>query len=646
LRRTVVFFLMCLAVALPLAAQNAGDFSITTFKAGEGDDTVVERAALRNWVYFRAFIAKPVNGPEAVLELDLPGEDFEAGAACTGTKPIRCTIPSNQWDFVDITVRAVMNETGVQTATARLIAPGDPNPANDQASVSLEVFDQPSTSVRTLAYSPTGRYEPGSEAKFLVEVRNYFGTDATDAVLTLTLPDGGTFTGVTPSDPAVTCVVDPGRATCTLPLLPERGLFDVAVDAKAPEQLTGGDFTLHASLRTSVADFDPEDNDASSGGALIRHILVTNTGDEGSGSLRQALLDAQQLCATEPCTVDFRIPGTPQNGRFVIRPRTELPEVRGTVTIDGATQKAFGSDANPAGPEIELDGSLTTGTTRGLVLGDGCDMNVLELAIRNFPAPGIELRRGGETPEGCSRQVPYLTTTLAHNHLTGNYRGIAVAAATTVFVTDNFIAGNRRAGVFVESAFHSGIARNLISGNGASGIFLGNTSGSVTNNRVIANGEWGIARTYGGGDVVIRQNSIHDNRHPAIDAGLDFETPNATDSWTNRPPNKPVLFSAQYDPVANKTIVRGRLDSETLGGNPVPEEFLIDVYSSRAGSAAVQAEQWVAAQVVAGHGDFTIEVDGDYRGRQISATHTRNRRIFFDDFIRNTSELSNGVIAQ
>ena len=47
-----------------------------------------------------------------------------------------------------------------------------------------------------------------------------------------------------------------------------------------------------------------------------------------------------------------------------------------------------------------------------------------------------------------------------------------------------------------------------------------------------------------------------------------------------------------------------------------------------------------------GHADFAIEVDGDHRGREITATHTRNRRIFFDDFLRNTSELSNGVIAQ
>ena len=45
---------------------------------------------------------------------------------------------------------------------------------------------------------------------------------------------------------------------------------------------------------------------------------------------RQALLDTQQFCATAPlCRIVFRIPGAGEEGRFVIRPRSELPPVQG-----------------------------------------------------------------------------------------------------------------------------------------------------------------------------------------------------------------------------------------------------------------------------------------------------------------------------
>ncbi|HYI13444.1 MAG TPA: NosD domain-containing protein [Thermoanaerobaculia bacterium] len=636
--------MICLAVALPLAAQNAGDFSVT-LRADSSSGQTLDRAAIRGRVYYVALVKRPINGPEAVVELDLPGENLDAGTRCTGTRPLRCTVPSESWEFHSIMVGSTMNQAGVQTATARVIAPNDPNSQNDQSSVSLEVVDAPSLVGRTYHASASSRLAPGEATKFYAEVANYNGKEATDVVLTLTLPDGGTFTGLTVTDPAATCVVDPATIVCSLPLIKERAQFEVVAEVKAPERLTGGNVTFMASSRSAHPDFNPADNVNTTVVPLIRHILVTNTNDEGGGSLRQALLDAQQLCATAPCTIDFRIPGTPAGGRFVIQPRTELPEVLGTVKIDGATQKAFGGDANPTGPEIELDGSLTEGPAHGLLLGVGCDMYVLELAIRNFPAPGIELKPDRFDFGNCSAFDAYPATIITGNHITGNYRGIAIVDAPTTSVKDNFIAGNRRAGIFVENTFQVWIERNLVSGNGASGMFLDATYGHAIENRVIANGEWGIARTKRG-DLSITRNSIYANRHLAIDYGLDLETPNREDDHFDAPPNKPVLFSAQYDPVANKTVVRGRLDSVSLGGSVGGDEFVIEVYASRPESGEGQAEQWLGQQGVATHADFEIAVDGDHRGKRITATHTRRRRIFFDDFVRNTSELSGGVVAQ
>jgi len=62
--------------------------------------------------------------------------------------------------------------------------------------------------------------------------------------------------------------------------------------------------------------------------------VVTNTNDAGSGSLRQAMLDAQ-TDATPPSLITFNITGgVPQ----VITPLSTLPTIQTTTTIDGTTQ--------------------------------------------------------------------------------------------------------------------------------------------------------------------------------------------------------------------------------------------------------------------------------------------------------------------
>ncbi len=106
--------------------------------------------------------------------------------------------------------------------------------------------------------------------------------------------------------------------------------------------------------------------------------LVTNTLDSGSGSLRQAILDANQ--ATQTAQIVFAIPDTDANyvdvdsslvsgdaapDTFRITPTTGLPWINNVnghaVSLDATTQHAFTGDTNPNGPEIELDGSAVAG---------------------------------------------------------------------------------------------------------------------------------------------------------------------------------------------------------------------------------------------------------------------------------------------
>ena len=79
---------------------------------------------------------------------------------------------------------------------------------------------------------------------------------------------------------------------------------------------------------------------------LADTITVTNTYDSGTGSLRQAILDANANIE-EPDSIIFHIPKTDPNyvdssGVWLIRPDSGLPKIVGNgVTIDGRSQKQF-----------------------------------------------------------------------------------------------------------------------------------------------------------------------------------------------------------------------------------------------------------------------------------------------------------------
>ena len=64
---------------------------------------------------------------------------------------------------------------------------------------------------------------------------------------------------------------------------------------------------------------------------------VTNTNDQGVGSLRQAILDANARAATFD-TIAFNVSGT---GPFRIAPTSFLPMVSDRVTIDATTQPGY-----------------------------------------------------------------------------------------------------------------------------------------------------------------------------------------------------------------------------------------------------------------------------------------------------------------
>ena len=111
---------------------------------------------------------------------------------------------------------------------------------------------------------------------------------------------------------------------------------------------------------------------------------VTNTNDSGAGSLRQALLDAQN-CAGAPHTIAFDVPaGSLTNGVAVFAPSSALPELTcGGTTIDGTTQTANGGNTN----DVTLGTGGTVGTGADGVAGTGD-----EAALPQLNGPEVQIQ--------------------------------------------------------------------------------------------------------------------------------------------------------------------------------------------------------------------------------------------------------------
>jgi len=253
--------------------------------------------------------------------------------------------------------------------------------------------------------------------------------------------------------------------------------------------------------------------------------MVTNTADTGAGTLRSMLQTANSNGGTN--TIVFQLPGTPP---FSLKPASALPALTAPVTIDGTSQPGYAGI-----PVIELNGSLTSGSTVGLRFSaDGCYLR--GIAINHFPVQLIELDSNSNRIQGTYIGTD-VTGTLARSSGSGSY-GILVKKGAGNLIggnndTDrNVIAGGNDTGIYllntsnniiqgnyigVNSAgtaslsnLNSGVviygsssnliggilpgAGNVISGNGASGVYLIGAVGAATTGNVITGNYLGLDR--------------------------------------------------------------------------------------------------------------------------------------------------------
>src|SRR5262249_52301482 len=148
---------------------------------------------------------------------------------------------------------------------------------------------------------------------------------------------------------------------------------------------------------------------------LLATFLVSNANDSGAGSLRQAILDANDTAGAN--RIEFNISGT---GVHTIQPGSALPALTGTVAIDGTTEPGYAGS-----PLIVLNGGAAGATANGLTL-QGNGSAVKGLVINGFAQAGLLLTVGGNDTITAN----YLGTDSAGTNAVGNGEGIRLDASS------------------------------------------------------------------------------------------------------------------------------------------------------------------------------------------------------------------------
>ena len=281
--------------------------------------------------------------------------------------------------------------------------------------------------------------------------------------------------------------------------------------------------------------------------ATRQALVVTNTNNHGTGSLREAITNANAIPGTD--TITFSIPGP---GIKLINLLTPLPEITEPVAIDASTQPGFAG-----APLIELNGdNIPLGT--GLLITGG-NTTVRGLAIGGFNFAGIVLRSGnnnliqgnyigidatGTQPRpnhtgllltDSSNNIIGGTTAAARNVISGNGEGINIESpGNTVqgnLIGTDFTGTKKIGNIFginanIPNTLIGGVtpgARNVISGNGASGVSFGGNGSKlqgnfigtdITGTQPLSNGGGGVisgTNALIGGDVPEARNVISGN---------------------------------------------------------------------------------------------------------------------------------------
>ncbi len=276
---------------------------------------------------------------------------------------------------------------------------------------------------------------------------------------------------------------------------------------------------------------------------------VTNLNDSGTGSLRQAIIDAN--VAADADTINFGIAGT-------ITPATPLPTITNPVTINGYSAPGAVANTGSAGfvgtLVVEISGAGAGGSGIGLRIS-ASNCSVTGLVINRFEDSGIRIDTGTNNTVTGS----FIGTNLAGTASLGNFnRGILIVGSTGNSIGaanaagTNVISGNFGTGISITGGGSATVRRNLIGTN-------------KTGTAVLANSQDGIriadssGSTIGGANAGSR-NIISGNGGSGVTI---VQSSNATTASGN-------LISANYigvDITGNTTVMSGTFQTSPVGNN-------------------------------------------------------------------------------
>jgi titin len=213
---------------------------------------------------------------------------------------------------------------------------------------------------------------------------------------------------------------------------------------------------------------------------------VTSTGDSGTGTLRQAILDAN--ANPGPDKITFNIAGT---APYLIQPTSALPFISDPIVIDGTTQPGFAGK-----PLIQLDGSKAGGAN-GLTINAG-SCTIKGLDVTHFNGDGIKVQASNN-----SIQSNYIGTDPTGTKPQSNTQnGVEIDAGTQNVIQGNLVSGNGTFPGHYNGIQISGIGtnQNVVVGNRVGTDFSGNfplpnacygvaITSSAQNNQIGASGK-------------------------------------------------------------------------------------------------------------------------------------------------------------
>jgi uncharacterized repeat protein (TIGR01451 family) len=396
------------------------------------------------------------------------------------------------------------------TNVANVTSSNDPVPGNNSGSAIVTV-DPSQANLGLTSTEPAAPLSPGTPFTFDFTISNGGPATASNVVFTAPIPATLTYNSATPD--AGTCTFAAGTVTCNVGNILNGATLHVLLNLTTSAT---GTHAVTGSVTATEGDPVPANNVATpevqvSGGT----ITVTHTGDSGAGSLRQALLDAQNSVCTQPCTIAFNIPAPP----YVIAPLTALPDLGAMTVVDATTQPGYAGT-----PVVQIDGGL------------------------NNLAAGLLVTGSNSGVRGLS--------------ITGAVVGIDVAGPSNVF-EKNYI-GLDPLAVPAPNSIGIRIA--------SSGNVVGGSAAAA--NDIASNGGPGI-KIMSGAANAIRQNRIYDNAGIGIDLNGDGVTTNDAgdgDTGPNGLQNTPVVSSVSLTGGGNVHVAYG-VDSSATGAGSLRVEF-------------------------------------------------------------------------